>query len=241
MTGIIEFLIGYILLIVFWLIVNLFFYALSIVFKKGFFFVPFAINTLLNWAIQIYLIVYPLYILWQIIVAKEWLILILALIFGWFIIGWWQMIVGFLTAPFSGITIYFSEKAAKKLDRKEDGYEYEVLSPEGEIVRKYKSWGKTHKDFAKWFVISFCIAFIHQFQTSESNYWKGLMWYVLTPVIIIVLASIVIGLLLGIYNILKKRPFLGEDRYEFLVKILKGFSIIYGLSVVLEILLSLVV
>lgn len=237
MSGIINFLITYIALLVFWLIVNGFFYALTVVTRRGFFFIPFAINTLLNWAIQIIFIAYPLYIVWQIIVAKEWLLLVLFLILGGFLIRFWQVIIGFLTFPFTIITIRFSEKAAKNLETKEEEIEYEVLSPEGEVVGKYQSWSKTHKELAKWFVISFIIAFVNQFMRSDYGEWLGLTWYLIIPMFGLILGSIVIGFFVGIYNLIKKRKFFGEDRYIFLSKTLKIYVIIYGISLIAELLL----
>ncbi len=232
MIGIIDFIFTYVLLLAFWLIINCFFYALSIITKKGFFFIPFAINTLLSWVIQIFFIIYPLYLIWQIIVAREWLFLIFFLILGGLLIGFWQAIIGFVLMPINGITMYFSEKAAKKLDQKEENYDYEVISPDGEVIGKFQSWDKTHKDLAKWFVISFSISFVGQFIKSPYEEWLGLMWYFIIPMLVLISTSIVLAFFVGIYNLVRKRKFFGGDKYQFLTKTLKIYSIIYGLDLV---------
>lgn len=240
MSGIIEFLFGYVVLVIFWFIFNLFFYALTVVTKKGFFFIPFVINTLLTWVIEIYFLIYPYYYLWQLIkgnLGTGWW-LILAIIIGLFVLGFslyfMQMIVGFLTLPIGGITAFFSEKAAKKLDHKEEEFDYEVVSPEGNVISKYQSWDKAQKQLAKWFVISYGIAFAHQFTVGNES-TIGPIWYIILPMIALIGVTTIIGIVIGIWNMLRRKKFFGEDKHLFIAKCLKIYSVIYGFSVITNI------
>lgn len=237
MWGIINFLLGYIAIVVFWLIVNVFFYAFTVATKKSFFFIPFAINTLLNWAIEIYFIIYPFYYIWQLIkdnLGVGWW-LTLVIIIGLFALGFslyfMQMIAGFLTLPIGAITMFFSQKAAEKLESKDEEFDYEYISPEGKTIGKYSSLGKVDKQLTKWFVISFIITFIHQF-TTKSESTLGPIWYIILPMIVLLIVISIIGFLLGLWNLLRHRKFFGEDRRLFITKCLKIYSVIYGFSVI---------
>lgn len=242
-TGIINFLIGYVVLLIAWLIINVFFYALSVVTKKGFFFIPFAINTLLNWAIQIYFFIYPFYFLYQIVAANwgTWWLVILSFVIGLLLVGFllnfWQMIMSLFIYPIAMITTYFSEKAAEKIDKKDEDIDadYEVVSPKGEVIEKYQSWDKTQKNLAKWFVISFAIAFINQFIKGG---YEGLgpVWYLIVPMFVMLISLLVISLILGIYSLIRKRHFFGGDKYQFLTKAFKIYAVIYGISLIFDIL-----
>ncbi|HLE49040.1 MAG TPA: hypothetical protein VI819_03355 [Patescibacteria group bacterium] len=238
MIGIINFLIGYFLLLIFWFVFNLFFYALSVLFKKAFFAIPYAINTLLTWVIQIYFILYPLYYIWQLVSANLgigwWLIVVavIGLIFLSFIMYFWQMIVGLITFPIGGITVYFSQKAAEKLEKTEEEFDYEVLSPKGEVMSKYQSWGKTQKELAKWFVVGYSISFVKQFLTSTSDLSVGFAWYVISPMLVLMISSAVIALVIVVINIIRRIKLVGDDKYLLITKSLKISSVIYGLDLI---------
>lgn len=243
MSGIIEFLISYIAIVIFWLIFNIFFYALTVATRKSFFFIPFAINTLLTWAIEIYFIIYPFYYIWLLIKSNlnlGWWIIV-ALILGLFALGFilyfMQMIVGFLTLPIGAITAYFSEQSAKKLEDKEDYVDYEYISPQGKVIGKYSSLSKMDQQFTKWFVICFVILFVHQF-TTQSERSLGPIWHVIIPMIVLIIASCVVGIFLGMWNLLRRRKFLGDDKRVFITKCLKVESIIYGLSIISNLILG---
>ncbi|HEX6977631.1 MAG TPA: hypothetical protein VF185_04760 [Patescibacteria group bacterium] len=245
MEGIISFLIGYVILLVCWLIINVFFYALTVLTKKGFFFIPFAINTLLNWAIQIYFFVYPFYFLYQIVAANwgTWWLVILSFVIGLLLIGFllsfWQMVMSLFIYPIAMITTYFSEKAAQVIDKKETDVDYEVISPKGDVVEKFQSWDKTQKNLAKWFVFSYVIAFANQFVKGGYGSF-GVAWYLIIPMLVMLIPVIVISFFLGIYYLIRKRHFLGGNRYLFLTKAFKIYAIVYGISLALELLLKLI-
>lgn len=245
MEGIISFLIGYVILLVCWLIINVFFFALTVLTKKGFFFIPFAINTLLNWAIQIYFIVYPFYFMWQLISANwgTWWIVILAIVIGLFLmsflLSFWQMVVSLFVYPIAMITTYFSEKAGQAIDKKDEDVDYEVVSPKGDVLEKVQGWDKTQKNLAKWFVISFAIAFINQFVKSDYGSGLGFGWYLIIPMFVMLISILVISFVLGIYYLIRKRHFLGGNKYLFLTKAFKIYAIIYGISLFFDLLLKL--
>lgn len=238
MSAILNFLFGYVAILIFWLIINLFFYALTTISRKGFFFIPFALNTLLNWAIQIYLLFYYAYnYIWKSIISKEWLLLIISLVFGSFLIGFWQFVYGLLVMPISGITVYFSEQATKFLDRKGNEFDYEVISPEGKIIEKNQSLDKSQKMLSLWFIVTFVILFIRQFTTTWSDNSFGPIWFVIIPMFVILTSAIFVGFFVGIFNLIKKRRFFTENRYEYLATTLKIVAIIYGLSFLYELFL----
>lgn len=229
MEGLLSFLIGYVLLLLAWLLINAVSYALTVMTKKGFFFIPYTINILINWAIQIYFIIWPLYLVWQILVAKEWLLLILALIFGSFYIGFQQMIVAWLTMPFSYLTLFFVTEAEKKTHKDEE-VDYEYISSDGKVVGKYTSIDKKDRIVTKWFLISLVIAYLNQAQADGNP--SGPIWYVVIPFIVLITWIVILGILLGLWNLVRRRHFFGADVREYFTKILKIYSFIYGLSVV---------
>lgn len=234
MKGILDFLLGYLILVIFWGIFNLFFYALSILFKKAFTVVPLIINTIISWGIQIFIVGYALYGLWHLIIAKEWLFLVLALVFGGFIIGWWQTIYGLLLYPFTIISAYFLQKTEDKFNADNGEFDYEELSPEGKIVEKYSSERKIQKRTAKWFVIAYGISFLNQFLTKDSDFSPGFAWYVIIPLVTVIITALAVGLIMGVFNLFKYRKFFGKGKSEFLISILKGAGILYIVSFVLN-------
>lgn len=239
MTGILNFLYVYIVLIVFWFIINVIFYALTVITKKALFSIPFFINIVLNWILQIYVIGYFLYLLWQIIIGKEWLLLILGLIFGGFLVGWWQMIYGFLMTPFNGIVVFFSEKAAKKIDENGEEFDYEYISPEGKVIGKYHSIDRADKLLWKWFLISYVIGFLHLFISPNPLSGWGPIWFIIFPMLWIIVFTAIISIFVGIWNLIKRRSFLGGDKKDFITKCLKINAIIYVFSLFSNILILL--
>jgi hypothetical protein len=117
MQGIIDFVIGYLIILVIWTIFTVILYWFSLLFKKNFTTIALAINMLISWGIQIYLFGYAIYILWQIVTAHEWLLLVLALVFGGFILGFWGMVYDWLLTPFTMVTAYFTATAEDKIEK----------------------------------------------------------------------------------------------------------------------------
>ncbi len=238
MEGLLNFISIYIGLIIFWLIVNVIFYALTIVTKKALFFIPFFINTIFNWALQIYIVGYFLYLLWQTIIAKEWLILVLTFVFASFLIGFWQMIISFLMFPINGITIFLSQRAAEKVERNDnEEFDYEYISPEGKIIGKFQSDDKANKLLARWFLVSYGVTFLHQFTKSGGSGGLGLIWLLILPMVVVALASLIIAIFVGIWKLIKTKSFFGNNKISFITTCLKIEAIIYVISVITNLLL----
>jgi len=227
MTGIIEFLIGYIILLICWLIINVFFYALTVATKKSFFYIPFAINTLLSWVIQIYFFIYPFYFLWQTVSANwgTWWLVILAFIIGLFLIsflvGFWRMIVGLFVYPIDIMTLYFSEKAAERLGDKKDDFDYEVISPKGKVIGKFQSESKVDKKLATYFVADYLVNLLYILMHPQQYTINGAFDFIFTPALFMLQMIIVFGLIIGVYNLIKHRKFAYPDKKIFLTNIFK--------------------
>lgn len=211
--SILYFLVGYIFLLVCWLILNLFFYALSVATKKGFFYIPFALNTILNWIIEIYFIVYPFYFLWQIVSANwgTWWIVVLSFIIGviliFFFIGFWRMIASLVFYPISAISMYFSEKASEKINNKEEDVDYDVVSPEGKVVENVQSMSKTDKKLATYFVIDYLVNLIYIPLHPQRYTMHGALDYIFTPAFFMLQMAVVFGIIIGIYNLIRYKKF----------------------------------
>lgn len=244
MNGIIGFIIVYIILLVCWLIVNIFFYALTVVTRKGLFSVPLAINVLLNWGIQIYFFIYPFYFVWQIVTANwgDWLAIgisvLIGLLFLSFFMGLWQMVVGLFTYPIAAITIYFSGKASEKLDTKEqEGLDYEVISPKGQLIGKFQSEGKTDKKLAIYFVADYLVNLLYILTHPQQYTINGLFDFIFTPAFFMLQAIVMFGLVIGIYNLIRYRKFVFPDKKVFLTTIFKlDIIVLVGMQVIATIL-----
>lgn len=223
------FIVGYVILLVAWLILNLFFYSLAVVTRKAYSSIPLILTAILSWVIQIYIFIYAISILWQIIAAKNWLLLILALVFGGFIVGLWQMIYGFLLAPIAGIAAYFSELATKNL---EDTY-----AEEGKH-EKSKDWDKSTRYLAKWFLIGYGISFLRYLLITSGG--LGPVWFVILPMVVLMVTAAIFAVFLGIWNIIKTKSFWGKSKKTFTAKCFKASAVIYGLDLVLTLVLTLI-
>lgn len=244
MSGIIGFLFGYVILLVCWLIVNVFFYALTVATKKGFFYIPFAINTLLSWVIQIYFFIYPFYFLWQIVSANwgTWWLVILVFIVGLFLvsflIGFWQMIVGLFVYPIGATTLYFSEKAAERLGDKEEDLDYEVISPKGKVIGKFQSESKVDKKLATYFVVDYLVNLFYILTHPQQHTISGVFDFIFTPAFFMLQMVIIFGLVIGIYNLIKHRKFVYPDKKVFLTNIFKlDIIVLVGLQIIATIIL----
>jgi len=236
MSGVLDFLYTYVLILIFWFIVNGIFYALSILTKKGLFSIPFALNVLISWGIQIYLIFFYLSLLWQLITGKEWLLLIFMLIIGGIWINFWQMIFDFLMAPISGINIYFSQKAVKKLEERGEEFDYEYISPDGKVLGRFSSEEKEDKLLAKWFLINFGVAFLYLFNGGINIKELGLAWVFIILLAGILFTTLITAVFVGIWNLVKTKSFFGVSKKIFITSCLKVNTVLYGLSLALYLL-----
>jgi len=236
MSGVLDLLYTYILLLIFWLIVNGIFYALSILTRKGLFSIPFALNVLISWGMQIYLIFFYFSLLWQLITSKEWLLLIVMLIIGGIWIDFWQTIFGFLMIPINGITIYFSQKAVNKLEERGEEFDYEYISPDGKVLGRFLSEEKEDKLLAKWFLINFGIALLYLFTRGINIKELGLAWVLIIPLVGILSTTLITGVFVGIWNLIKTKSFFGVSKKIFITSCLKVNTVLYGLSLALYLL-----
>ncbi len=234
MNSISNFLYSYIFLILLWGAINLILYTLSYLVRKNLSSLTVILTYLIDFGVQIYLFCYSIYILWQILIAKQWLLLILAFIFGGFIIGWWQAIYSILLAPFHFISYFFTTKVQESIDKPVQEYEAEYISPEGKMIGKFQSEDKTNKLLAKWSLILFATLFLHQFSTQVDNKGIGLGWFIISPMIVMAIVCAVIALLLGIWNSIKHKSFFVDNKKVFILKCLKITSIIYIISLVIN-------
>lgn len=228
MTGLLNFLFAYLLLIIFWFVVNLIFYALTIITRKTLFYIPFALNLIISWIIPLYIIFSYLRFLWLLIVGKEWILLVLMLIVGGVWMGFWQEVLDFLMFPINGITIFFSQKSAENLEKKGEEYDYEIISPDGKILGKFQSVDKENKLLAKWFVISYAILFFHPFTKPGSYEGIGIAWPFISTLVVQVVVALIVGVFLGIWNFIRTKSLFRDSKKTFITKCLKVVAIIYG-------------
>lgn len=221
MEGLLNFVIIYIFFLITWVIINLLFFALTILFRKSFFYIPFAINYLINWMIQIYFIIYPLYLLWQIVLSRQWLLLIVALVFGGFVVSFWVSIMDFLIMPFNLTTVFFSEKSGEKMQKKNEEFDYEYVAPNGEVTAKFESEDKTNKKLAKYFLLDYGVNLLFILTHPNQYPVNGLFYYIFTPAFFLIQAMIFFGLLFGVYFYIRHRKFFYPNKKLFLVKIFK--------------------
>lgn len=236
MNEILTFLLGYLFLLVLWFVINLLLHAVTILTKKSFITIPEILNSLISFAIQIYFLVYPLYLLWQTIKYGQWWLFILLIIFGGFVIQWWQFLYTLIFIPFVLITNYFSQKVKIILEKNDDDYEYEYLDPKGKIIGKSKSDGKVNKELSRWFLISYGLTFFYQFISSNKDSNVGLGIYVLMPFIVVLFFSVIISIFMIIWNFIKRRTAFNGEKKEFLAKAFKIYGLIYLFLFIIEIL-----
>lgn len=232
MNNILNFLFSYIFLILLWGAISLVLFTLSYLAKKNLSSLTMILSYLIDFGVQIYIFGYSIYIFWQILIAKQWIVLILAFIFGGFVIGWWQAIYSLLLAPFHFISYFFTTKAQESIDKPIQEFEAEYITPEGKVIGKFQSEDKTNKLLAKWSLICFGTIFLHQFSTQTNSESIGVGWFILLPMIVMAIACTVIALLLGIWNLIKYRSFFKDNKKVFFVKCLKITSIIYIVSLI---------
>jgi len=221
----------YIILLLIWLVINVVFYALSLVSKKAVFAIPFGLNAVVNYIIQIYfLIIYPLYLIWQIIVAKAWLFLILFFFLGSLIIGFYQMIVSFLITPFGFITYYFSEKSAHKMDEAEQDKDVvagEILDEKGKVIGTTEPDSMISVRMAKYFlgVYFMGVGYLVLFPVER----EGIIWwgYITKPFVQIITYTLFVGGFYIIFHKLKYKSFFPKDKRLFYIRVWKTTLFIF--------------
>ena len=211
----------YIFLLFIWGIINLIFYALTIIFRRNFSHIPYSINWLLNSLLGIFLALYPIYILWQIVKSGEWVLFFIFILIGSFIIGLWQSIMGLLIAPFGLLTAYFSIKSNNVTIETSQEYDYEYISPEGKVLEKGSSEDKVNKKLAIYFLLSFLINILYIITHSEQYQMFGFLDYIFTSGFFMLQNILIFGIILGIYSLVRHRRFIYPSGKVFLTNLFK--------------------
>jgi len=149
--------------------------------------------------------------------------------------GFWQNGLDFLMFPINGITI-FSQKSAENLEKEGEEYDYEIISPDGKILEKFQSVDKENKLLAKWFVVSYAILFFHPFTKPGSYEGIGIAWPLISTLAVQIVAASIVGIFLGIWSFIRTKSFFWDSKKTFITRCLKIVAIIYGLSVVTNLL-----
>lgn len=225
MTGIINFVLIYIFLLLVWSILNLILFCVSILFRKNLSSISLVLSVLLDNGIQLFLFGYALYILWLIIKAHEWLLLIFALVFGGFILGLWQTIYGLLLSPFNMVSFFFTSKFEDINQRREEEFVGEYISPEGKVIDKFESEARLNRRLAKYFIADYLVNLLYILTHPQQYKIYGWADYIFTPAFFMLQMMIVFGLIIGIYNMIRHKKFIYPDKKSYLIKVFK-FDII---------------
>lgn len=220
MENILLFILGYLVLIIFWIVLVLLFYFLSFISKKNLVSIPVGFTYILSIAIQFMLIGYALYTLWQIVSNREWWLLILAFVFGSFIIGMWQAIYDLLLAPFKASAIYFLEKV-EKTDFGENTVVGEVLDKDNKVINISEGETSLKTRFAKYFLLFYAFNLIYILIYPAERAGLAPFDFVIKPFFQIISSTILIGFPYGIYRKIKYKSFFTKDKRYFLIQVWK--------------------
>lgn len=217
MEGIIIFIIGYLILIVVWLVFSTLLFALSFLFRKNLSSIPIGITYILSFIVQWGLIIYAFYILWQLISNGEWLLLILALIFGGFILGWWQFFYNLLLMPFMATATYFFDKV-ENTNFGDETVAGEVLDEKGKVVGIAEGDTSLKRRFAKYFIAVYVLqlAPIILFPVEREGFAP--IDFVTTPFFRTITLTLIIGIPYGIYRLVRHKEFFTKDKRYFLIQ-----------------------
>ncbi len=226
MEGILVFFLSYLILLILWFVLVLLFFSLSLVFKKNLVAIPEVLTYLVSFGIQIYLIGYALYILWLIISNHEWLLLILALIFGGFVIGFWQTIYDFLLFPFNALSNYFLNKVGET-DFSEDIVAGEVLDEDNKVIDISEGDTALKRRFAKYFLSVYAMNLIPLIIFPVEREGLYLFDFVTKPFFQIISLTLIFGVPYGVYRKIRYKSFLTKDKRYFLIQVWKISLCIY--------------
>lgn len=237
MGNVLNILITYLAIIISWLIVNIIFYALTVLTRKKLSYIPYFINIGLTWLFQIYIgIYYILEYIWKPIISRDWLTLIISLIFGTFIVYIWQGIFNLIMFPINGITTYFAVKSEVDSEKIQRGGFYDVLSTDGKTLEHHFDYKYGQNKVSFWFIFFFSILFVRQVTIAKFESGVGPIWYIIAPMLTIVLFTLIVGVFVGIINLFRKKGFFGNNKAFFLATVLKVSAIINGVGFAYELL-----
>lgn len=200
-----------------WYVVVLIFYFLSFIFKKNLASIPCGLIYIVSILIQLYLFGYALYFLWQLIRGHEWLLLVLALIFGGFIINWWRIIYSLLLAPFSWMAETFLNKFSAT-DLNEDVLAGEVLDKDNKVIDVTEGETSIKKRFAKYFIGFYAFNLVYLLISPAEREGLAILDFITKPFFQIIGSTIIVGIPYGIIRLLRHKPFLTKDKRYFLIQ-----------------------
>lgn len=239
MEGILLFIISYIVLLIFWLIFVILFFALSFIVRKNLVSIPVGLTILVSFSIQLFIIGYAIYILWQIISNAQWLLLILALIFGGFIIGWWQLIYELLLTPFTVSALYFLAKV-ESTDFGEDTVVGEILDKDNKVIDISEGETSVKTRFAKYFLVVYALYLIPMVIFPVEREGLSPLDYLTKPFFQIISTTLMVSIPYGIYRKIKYKSFFPKDKRYFLIHVWKIALYIFIPFMVLLYLLAIV-
>lgn len=217
MSSFLIFILTYLTLLLVWFIIVLIFYTLSCIFKKNLVSIPYGLIYIIAFLIQLYLVGYGLYLVWQIIVNHEWLLLILALIFGGFIVGWWRFIYSLLLAPFSWIAETFLDKVSS-IDFTENVVKGEILDKENKVIDTTEGETSIKKRFAKYFLAFYTFNLLYLLIFPVERVGLAPLDYITKPFMQIISSTLFIGIPYGVIRLIRHKPFLTKDKRYFLIQ-----------------------
>ncbi len=146
-----------------------------------------------------------------------------------------QFLISLLAMPFLGISFYFANALSERFKNDAEEFDYEIISPEGETVEKSVSEAKADRLLAKWFIISYSILILHNIFNVEGYTRFPPIFLLLSPLLGLVIATLIIGIFVGIWNLVKMKNFWGDQPKKlFLVSTFKAISVVYGLGILLN-------
>ncbi len=232
MEGVLIFIAGYVIFLFFWLLFVLLFFALSFIFKKNLVTIPVGITYLISFGIQLYIFGYSIYLLWQIISNGEWLLLVLAFVFGGFIIGLWQTIYSFLLAPFIVLATYFLEKV-EDTDFGENITAAEILDKDNNVVGVIEGETTIKVRLAKYFLAVYALPLASLLIFPVEREGLAPIDYFTKPFFQIISLTMIVGIPYGIFRKIKRKSFFTKDKRYFLIQTWKiGLYIFIPLLVI---------
>lgn len=235
MEGILIFLLGYLILFSIWMVFILLFYALSYVSRKNLVVIPFGLTQLISFGIQLFLIGYAFYIVWQLITSHAWVFLILAFIFGGFILSFWGAIYELILVPFKASSLYFMERI-ERANFDGEIIAAEILDKDNKVIG-ITDGSSTDKRLAIFFLIDYGINLLYVI-THPQQYQMIAWWdYLITPMFFMAQNIIIFGIIIGVYNKIRHHKFIWRNKKHMFIKILiadlifvigiQAFAIIY--------------
>lgn len=226
-----SYILVYVFLITVWLILNLIFYFISILVKKNLSFVPYSMSYIVNILIGLYVSFYPLYLVWQFIINREWLLIILVFVAGSFILSIWGSMIGLLIAPFNIISELFLNKLGLVLNEKGEDFDVEYISPSGKVIEKTSSDSKQNKNLAIFFLLSFFNNLLYILFRPD-QYHLIRLDYIFIPGFFMLQNVLMFGVPLGIFNLISFKRFIHPSWKIFLTNVFKiELVIIIGMQV----------